>query len=179
MAWYERTQNAVYDSLCAVFGLDPDSSAAEKRFIPAYTEGMTVPQADSNMNVCYYAVAEDDTTRNLDYVMVGHARKQITIRKSVPVRVILTFYGPNADDDAELFWSNLLIDTGKLSPQAILSQNSIALNGQPARPHSLPELEGAIWRRRCDVILSLAVYDEQTQASSYVDTPPDVTIEAE
>lgn len=178
MAWYQRTQESVYEMLCAVFSLDPDSDAAEARFIPAYTPGMTIPQADSNLNVCYYSVAEG-TENNFDYVMVRRGTKQVTIRKTIPVNVILTFYGPDADDDAEFFWSNLLVDTGKLSPQAILRQNSIALNGRPPRPNSVPELEGAIWRRRCDVRLSLAVYDEQTQASSYVETPPDVTIEAE
>lgn len=177
MGWFENTSNAIYDALCATFGLDPSTQVALKRFVPAYVGGVTTPQAKSDADVCYFSVSERQGT-NSDYISVKRKSNQLEITKTIPATVLLTFYGPNSDDDAEYFWSNFMIDTGASGPRAILRNANIVPDGKPERPLSVPELEGTLWRRRCDVRVNLSYLDVQTKNVSTVSEAPEVTISA-
>lgn len=178
MGWYSTVKSAFYEALCATFGYDPDSAEGMNKFIPAYLEETIKPQAPRNLDVCYYAINNFQGDSGFDYIMLRQADKngktKTEIRKTVPCSVLTTFYGPNADDEAEEFWSKFQWDSGVNSPRAILRNYSIVPIGKPARPISLYEVEGTYQRRRSDVRVDLAYYDVSTYDSSEVDTPPEI-----
>ena len=177
MAWFEKTSVAVAKALCACFNLDPESQEAITRFVPAYLENDTTPQAPRNKNVVYYALSEMQGT-GYDYIQ--HNTKLVdgqvitTITKTIPISCLLTFYGNNADDDAELFWSMFQWDSGADSPRAVLRSEKIVPIGLPERPVSLFEVEGTFHRRRCDVRLNLAYLDVSVHQVSAVTEPPEI-----
>ena len=180
MGWYSTVREGIYLALCAAFGLDPDSSAALAKFVPAYVEDTITPQAPRNLDVCYFAVDRYTGESGLDYIMLAqetniYGQVLTRIKKSVPATVLLTFYGPNADDEAESFWSRFQWDSGVNSPRAILRDKRIVPIGTPARPVSLFEVEGTYQRRRCDVRVNLAYLDIEEFESSHVDTVPEIT----
>lgn len=183
MGWYETVGNGIYDALCAAFGLDPDSSDALARFVPAYVEDTETPEAPRNVNLCYYNIESYQGDSTLDYIMhkqvLVNGQTKTQIKKTVPCSVLITFYGPSADDDAESFWSMFQWDNGANSPRAVLRKNSIVPIGTPARPISLFEVEGTYQRRRSDVRVNLAYLDISEHASSEVQTPPEIVLHSQ
>lgn len=181
MRWRDYVGKAIYLACCAVFGYDPESQSALSHFIPAYTDDVNTPQAPRNVDVCYFDVQTFQGQSNFDYIM----ERQVTrnsiaktgIVKTIPCSVLLTFYGPNADEDAEDFWSLFQWDNGGNSPRAILRQMKIAPIGKPDRPISTIEVEGTYQRRRSDVRVNLAYLVEKEYDSSHVDTVPDIGIQ--
>lgn len=167
MAWLDTANAAVFRALCAVFALDPDGSEAASRFRCAYTgTAVTHPQADRERDVCYYTVTETSDpalahTRR-DYALDEQGRMTVRIHKVLPLSCLLTFYGPNADEDAEACWSGLFADYGHGSPPDVLRQSGLSLVSWPDRPLSLPELQGSLWRRRCDLRVGLRMRTVQT-----------------
>lgn len=181
MGWFESVREGIYEALCASFGCDPDADGL-KRFIPAYDENVNVPEAPRNVDVAYYNVetyqGNDD---NLDYVenmqILVEGQTKTQIKKSVPASVLVTFYGPNADDDAEKFWSAFQFDFGKGSPRSILRGKNIVPIGKPLRPVSVFEVEGTYKRRRSDVRVNLAYLDVEAVSSSEVHSAPDIQVQ--
>lgn len=177
MAWFQTVSDAVAKMLCACFGIDPDSEEAAYRFIPAYTESSTTPQAPRNKNVVYYALS---LIQNSNYDYIQHSMEtsglstKTVLKKTIPVNVLLTFYGSNADDDAELFWSMFQWDSGAKSPRAILRGERIVPIGLPERPVSTFEVEGTFHRRRCDVRLYLAYLDIAEYETPAIEEPPEI-----
>ena len=183
MGWYQKVKDGIYEALCASFGYDPDSADALKRFVPAYDKNTITPQAPRNVDVCYFAIGNYQGDSGFDYIMLKQSSRdgQVTtkISKTVPSSVMVTFYGPNADDDAEKFWSLFQWDNGVNSPRAILRKSNIVPIGKPARPVSLYEVEGTYQRRRSDVRVNLAYYDVMERESSHVDTVPEIGIQSQ
>lgn len=181
MGWYEDVRDGIFEALCASFELDPESQDALRKFVPAYVPDTETPQAPRNVDVCYYDVQTSTGNDDLDYIMLkqkltnGQAKTEI--KKTVPASVLCTFYGPNADDEAERFWSMFQWDNGVNSPRAILRKKRIVPIGKPARPVSLFEVEGTYQRRRCDVRVNLAYLDIAEHNSSEVDSVPAVSIQ--
>jgi len=179
MAWFQTVSNAIALALCACFNVDPSSQEAASRFIPAYLEASTTPQAPRNKNVVYYALSEMQAS-GFDYIQQRHisdkGQSKTVISKTIPVSVLLTFYGSNADDDAELFWSMFQWDSGAESPRAILRSKKIVPIGLPERPLSIFEVEGTFHRRRCDVRVNLAYLEETAFASPAITAPPEIGI---
>jgi len=180
MGWYESVRDGIYEALCAAFGLDPDSQDALARFVPAYVEDTETPQAPRNVNLCYFNIESYSGEHGLNYIMqkqvAANGQTKTRIAKSVPCSVLVTFYGPTADDDAENFWSLFQWDNGATSPRGVLRKKGIVPIGTPERPVSLYEVEGTYQRRRSDVRVNLAYLDISEHTSSEVDTPPEVTV---
>lgn len=183
MGWYDEVRDGTYEALCASFGLDPDSQTTMARFVPAYVENTMTPQAPRNVDVTYFAIEGYQGESGFDYIMLSqknaNGQAKTSIKKTVPSSVLITFYGPNADNDAETFWSMFQWDNGVNSPRAILRKRNIVPIGKPARPISLYEVEGTYQRRRCDVRLGLAYYDVSDHDSSHVDTVPEIGIRSQ
>ena len=177
MSWEYIAKNGVYYALCAVFGMDPESEEALARFVPAYEYTVTTPQADRNANVCYYALRERQST-NLDYTEVTYARKKdeganARVGKNIPFTAELTFYGPQAYQDAELFWSVFQIDLDNTSARSKLRRLKIVPDGRPSRPLNNREVEGTFIRLRSDVELDLVLFDVSEIGYGTVDYPPE------
>ena len=81
------------------------------------------------------------------------------ITRNIPVTVLCTFYGPNADDDSEHFWALCQTDVDNTSPRTVLRRKKIVLDGKPEFPVGVDQVEGTFIRRRCDVRLNLVLYD--------------------
>ena len=182
MAWFDAVSDAVFDMLCACFGMDPESPVAAARFVPAYTEDTTTPQAPRNKNVVYYALSELQAS-GFDYIFTEtktvKGLPKTAITKTIPVSCLLTFYGSKADDDSELFWSMFQWDSGADSPRAILRKNRIVPIGKPERPQAVFEVEGTLHRRRCDVRLNLAYLDIAEYSSAVIEEPPEISVVTE
>lgn len=182
MDWISEVRNGIYLALCAAFNLDPDG-AGLKRFVPAYVKNTMTPQAPRNVDVAYYNVETYPGDSTLNYQMESQVLKngltKTQIKKSVPASVLITFYGPNADADAETFWSMFRWDRGKGSPRSVLRQMGIVPIGYPDRPTSVSEIEGTYQRRRSDVRVNLAYLDTSEHNSSQVDTVPEIIIQTQ
>ena len=169
-------QDGVYLALCAAFQIDPGSEEGAARFAPAYLPNATTPQAPRNKNVCYYALSVEQGT-TFDYTMLETGPSGTVVKKTIPVSALLTFYGPDADNDAEAFWSAIQVDTGYGSPRSVLRSMRIVPDGRPGRPVSLFETEGTYHRRRCAVRLDLLYLDYQDMGSpGTVEEVPDITL---
>ena len=181
MGWRNYVSDAVYLALCAVFKMDPSAPESLKRFVPAYISNATNAQAPRDMRICYYAISEVQDS-GFNYIMLENVvvkgSPKVRLKKTIPVSVLLTFYGDNADDDAEDFWSEFQWDSGSESARAILRKMNIAPIGIPDRPILLFETEGTFQRRRCDVRLNLAYLSIKEADGEYVDEMPDFTLDA-
>ena len=162
--WKDHVISSVYLALCAAFNLSPASEESLARFVRAYTDNSTNPQADRNRNICYiYASLIQGT--GFDYVMSRlNENGSLVIEKTIPVEVTLYFYGPNAYSDAEYFWSIFNVDYGRMSPRAILRRKQIVPlvdhpGATPDRPVTLTEDEGTYKRDRADLRLQLEYYE--------------------
>ena len=157
--WFRHVSDAVYDALSAAMGLDPEVQSTLDRIVPAYVPGVTTPQYNSDDNVLFFALSEENPA-NSSYVTVRNDASSLHVTEVIPVSLLLTFYGPNADNDAAMVRRRLLIDTGAGSPRSLLRAQKIVFNyglgRMPPVPSSVPELEGTLWRRRCDLRLSLS-----------------------
>lgn len=178
MDWREEVSKGIYLALCAALGYNPNGNGL-KKFVPAYTNNTITPQAPRDVDVCYYDVrAFEGQDSGFDYIMLEKSLQngipKTKIVKTVPVTVLLTFYGPKADSESEEFWSMFQWDNGKESPRAILRRKRIVPIGKPDRPVSLYEVEGTYQRRRCDVRVNLAFLDVGEKQSSHIDTVPDI-----
>lgn len=182
MGWRDDVSDAVYLALCAVFKMNPQAKESMKKFVPAYMENTTNAQAPRNMNICYYAINEMQDS-GFDYIQVENVTVQnvpkVRIKKTIPVDVLITFYGNSADDEAEKFWSGFQWDSGAESARAILRKRNIAPIGLPgvSRPLTIFEVEGTYHRRRCDVHVYLAYLYITDESGDYVDNPPEIVID--
>lgn len=170
MTWLKKADKAVFEALCACFGLDPASSAAGKRFRAAYLEEATSPQSGRKDNLCYYALSESPNS-SLDALFSRYEDNAVTVRKVVPIQCLFTFYGPDADEDAEKVWSRLFIDLGQGCPRSILRQAGMVPLPRPSHPNAAPELEGSLWRRRTDLTVYFSMLEEETIAVPQVEQP--------
>jgi len=176
MGWYETVCDAVFDALCAAFGMNPETNAALERFIQAYLPNSARPQAARTTDLCYYSVSEDNTDTAYGYQMIQYEDSKATIKETIPFSVQLVFYGPNADNDAHKFWRLFQFDSGYDSPRSVLRRARIVPNGAVPRPTSLFETEGAYQRRRCDIRLSLAYLDIETRTIATISKAPDLNV---
>ena len=174
MAWMDHMRDAVYQALCAAFGKDPEAEESLARFVPAYYEKATNPQAMRDTDICYYALSEEQTP-GTDFIQIRYRSDGAKIVKTIPVSALLTFYGPNADNDSEAFWSMIQFDSGAISPRAILRGKNVVLDGEPGRPVAVFESEGTYNRRRCDVRLRLAYLEITDKPVGLVEKPPEIT----
>lgn len=179
MGWFQHVSDAVYEAVCAALRLVPEAQESLDRVVPAYVPGITIPQYNSNDNVVFYALSEDQNSSD-NYLTIRGESGKLVATKVIPVQLLLSFYGPNADDDSELCWSRLFVDDGYGSPRAILRKNKIVFNyglgKMPPRPISAPELEGTVWRRRCDLRLSMSYLCDDAIGMNPVEHVPEIGI---
>ena len=182
MGWFSHVSDSIFYALCAVFKTNPASNDSLKRFVPAYIQDATNAQAPRNVDICYYAVTEAQDS-GFDYIQMKNVLvsgvPKVRIKKTVPVSVLFTFYGDNADDDAELFWEQIQWDSGYESARSVLRRKNIVPIGKPDRPVSLYETEGTFQRRRCDVRMNFAYLMITDNSAGYVNESPEIGYNAQ
>lgn len=184
MGWMETVRDGIYRALCAAFRLEPESQEGLTKFVPAYVENTITPQAPRDIDVCYFNVESYPGDNSLDYVMlnvtgINDGAAKMEIKKTIPCSVLITFYGPNADDEAEFFWSIFQWDNGVGSPRSVLRDKRIVPIGTPNRPVSLYEVEGTYQRRRCDVRVNLAYLEVSEFDVSEVEVAPEIGVQSQ
>ena len=162
MAAFDSYYPILYEVLTAC-----DSSAT---FIRAFQPVGTVPQPPRDKDVCYFDLAPvrapDHRYTTVDR---SHSANDLYTR-TVPVALKLYFYGPNAEDHAYRVRTVLFTDAVK----SRLRQNGIVPIPSPEEPVSLPEIEGTMWRKRCDLTISLRVLQTFTVEGTAVTVPPEL-----
>ena len=180
MAWFKHVSDAVYDAVASAMGLDPQAQSTLDRILPAYVPGATTPQHNSNDDVIFFAISEDETAQSGRYMTITGEPNVLKAREVIPVHLLLIFYGPNADDDANRCRLRLMVDYGEGSPRAILRAARIVFNYGPGimlpRPVSVPEVEGTLWRRRCDLRLALSYLNTEVVDMTPLEEAPDVLL---
>jgi len=181
MGWKSNVQDIMYSALCAAFDMDPDAQASMDKFMPYYIDGMTIPQNDSDADVCFYDVS---IAPGEEFVLVNGSVNARTIRERIPVSVLFSFYGPSAEEEAEAFYRRVIVDTGHGCPRYVMRAGdcypAFGPGLMPARPVLLWEPEGTFWRRRCDLRLNFVyLYEDKRNVNTVTEAPEIVTKVAE
>ena len=170
MPVFESLFPVIYEVLCMCFGYSPSSAQASKTFIRAYQPSDTVPRPPRTANVCYFDLVPEKAP-DPKYTSVSRkstARDEYT--RTVPLSLKLLFYGPDAEDYAWTVRTVLFTDAVK----SRLRQNGIVPIPSPEEPVSLPEIEGTMWRKRCDLTISLRVLQTFTVEGTAITVPPEL-----
>ncbi len=133
-------------SLLRPFPNNPESPPAPPRSVNVIYFDI---RPESAPDALYQTYTSEDTT-------VYAARSAVS--SFLPYRLILVCYGPDCEQFAHRIRSFLFLD-GSGYPRAILRQAGIYPVPRPAMPILLDEEEGALFRKRADLTISLRVKD--------------------
>lgn len=167
---FDNLYPIIYEVLCACFGYQPSSARAQKTFFRAFQPDGTVPQPSRTQDVCYFDLipekAPDPKYTEIDRKNAAND----TYARTVPVALKLYFYGPNAEDNAYRVRTMLFTD----SVRSRFRQSGIIPIPEPEEPVSLPEIEGTMWRKRCDLTVSLRILQSFTVEGTGITVPPEI-----
>ncbi len=180
----ETLYEALFDALCACFGLSPASDEASALIRRQYPEPEPPPRPPRIEDVIYYSLAPDPSAREAPPAFHGEnpAAASHTPAVSVFSAWLLTVvcYGPSARENARKIRVFLFLD-GAGFPLSILRKAGIyPVPGAP-EPALLHEPEGSLWRRRADLAVHLRVNETDLHPSrrNAVRFPPAVTVHTE
>lgn len=156
---------AVYQALCACFGLSPSSSDASVLIREAYQEPENAPRPPRSTDVIYYSIAPDTNTQETPQV---YAAENPASASHLPVvlsfaayRLQIVCYGPHALDNARKIRAFLYLD-GSGYPRSILRKAGLYPVPDPSEPMLLHEPEGSLWRERADLTIQLRAEEKET-----------------
>ena len=177
--WKEKAFEGIAKALCMVFDLEWDSDEALKFIRKAYQQNITPPKASRRENVVYIhmSLVQDAPT---DWAATSYgADGQAVLTKTLPLSILLTFYGDDCEEMSEYARTRLLADTGYPCPRAILRDYNMV----PVLPFSSPipvhEPDEGEWRLRSDLRIRLNLLHQDTYQYQAVESIPDLTIEPE
>ena len=156
---------AVYNALCACFGLSPSSADASVLIREAYQEPENAPRPPRNTDVIYYSVAPDSSAAEAP---PAYSAENPASFSHVPAvfsfsayRLQVVCYGPHALENARKIRTFLYLD-GSDYPLSILRKAGLYPVPDPPEPMVLHEPEGSLWRLRADLTISLRAEEKQT-----------------
>ena len=172
---------AIYNALCACFGLSPTSSDASTLIREAYQEPENAPQPPRSADVIYYSVAPDSyaavvpPSYSADNPALSAHTPAVSSFSAYTLQVIC--YGPHAEQNARKIRALLYLD-GSGYPRSILRKAGIRPVPNPPEPLVLHEPEGSLWRLRADLTISLRAEEKETHPNrrGAVTVPPAVRI---
>ena len=172
---------AIFNALCACLELSPSSPEASALIRRAYQEPESVPKPGRNQNVIYCDLAEDDSPDASYQVFSGEnptsAGAYPTVSSFLPYRLIVVCYGPACVRNANCIRDFIFLD-GTGYPRSILRKAGIWPVPRPPVPVLLHEEDGALWRRRADLVIQLRVTDTCTRENRRpgISEPPAVIL---
>lgn len=169
--------SAVFDALCACFGLDRDSAEAIALIHEAYAEPENVPRPPRSRNVIYWTVLQDLSSDPVSTEYNVEAGSHVpVVNTTLKYQLVVVCYGPDCEAYASRIRSMLFLD-GAGFPRQILRAAGIYPVPDPPQPSLLYEEEGSLWRKRADLTVRLRVLDEQrAQVRSTISSAPAVII---
>lgn len=154
---------AIFDALCACLNLNPDSREAIALIHEAYAEPENALRPTRNRNVIYWTLvqdyASDPVSTSCDREGSGRSHTPV-VYTTLKYQLIIVCYGPACEEYAQRIRSLLYLD-GSGFPRRILREAGIYPVPDPPQPALLREEEGALWRKRADLVISLRVRHEQ------------------
>ena len=172
---------AIFNALCSCLELSPSSFEASALIRRAYQEPENAPKPGRNQNVIYYDIAEDDSPDAGYQVFSGENPTSAGVFPSVasflPYRLIVVCYGPACVWNANRIRDFLFLD-GAGYPRSILRKAGIYPVPRQPVPVLLHEEDGALWRRRADLVIQLRISDTITRENRRpgIAEPPAVVI---
>lgn len=155
---------AIFDTFCACLGLEKDSREAAALIHEAYAEPENAPGPPRRRNIIYWTLTQDPAPDPVSTVYsaapAGSGRNSVTVYTTLKYQLIVVCYGPAAEEYALRIRSMLYLD-GAGFPRRILREAGIYPVPDPPQPSILYEEEGALWRKRADLVISLRVREEQ------------------
>jgi hypothetical protein len=157
----------IYKALCACLGLAPSSEQALGMIRQAYTEPENSPQAARNADVVYWAISPEQDTNPASYneTAAGSGSHKPTVHRFLAYQLLVVCYGPGCEANARKIRSFLYIDGANL-PRGILRKAGIYPVPEPQAVQVMYEPEGALWRRRADVVISLRIRETMVYSAS-------------
>ncbi len=152
----------IYQSLCACLELSSSSTEASALIRPFPNDPESPPPPPRSTNVIYYDVRQEEApdagyqTFTSEDPTASSAKP--TVSSFLPFRLTLICYGPDCERYAHRIRSFLYLD-GSGYPRAILRQAGIYPVPRPSMAILLNEEEGALLRRRADLMIALRVKD--------------------
>jgi len=172
---------AIYQALCACFGLSPSSTDASILIREAYQDPENAPRPPRNTDVIYFTVEPDTAAEEPPPEYHADNPQQSSYVPSVATyaawRLQVICYGPHALTNARKIRAFLYVD-GTNMPRCILRKASIRPIPEPPEPLLLHEPEGSLWRLRCDLMIQLRKEEKLTYTSrrNAIVIPPSVVI---
>ena len=175
---------AIYQALCACFGLAPSSQEASILIRPAYQEPENAPRPPRSADVIYYSVSPDVSAQeappaySADNPAAASHMPAVSSYSAWTLQVVA--YGPHALLNARKIRAFLFVD-GPGFPRSILRKAGIRPVPDPPEPLLLHEPEGALWRERADLTVRLRLEEKETHPMrrGAVTVPPAVLLRRE
>ena len=156
---------AIYQALCACFGLQPSSSDASILIREAYQEPENAPRPPRNIDVIYFSVEPDSAASEAPPEYSAEIATDASFKPAVASfaawKLQIICYGPHALANARQIRAFLYVD-GTSMPRCILRKAGIRPIPDPPEPLLLHEPEGSLWRLRCDLTIQLRREEKQT-----------------
>lgn len=174
--WKDVAAEGIAKALCAVFEVEWESDEALSLIRYAYKTDRAAPMPGRAENVIYIQLGliQDAPT---DWAATSYGTDgKAVLTKTLPLSVLLTFYGNDSEEMSEYARTRLLADTGYNSPRAILRGYKMV----PVLPFSSPlpvrEPDGGEWRLRSDLRIRLNLLHQDTYDYNQVFEAPELTI---
>ena len=156
---------AIYQALCACFGLQPSSSDASILIREAYQDPENAPRPPRNTDVIYFSVEPDSAASEAPPEYSAETAADASFAPVVASfaawKLQIICYGPHALINARQIRAFLYVD-GTNMPRCILRKAGIRPIPDPPEPLLLHEPEGSLWRLRCDLTIQLRSEEKQT-----------------
>ncbi len=175
---------AVFQALCACFGLMPSSRQASILIREAYQEPENAPRPPRNTDVIYYSVAPDTAAQEAPPVYgvetAGQELQILVVSAFSAWTLQVICYGPHALSNTQKIRAFLFVD-GPGFPRNILRKAGLYPVPDPPEPMLLHEPEGSLWRQRADLTVSLRMEEKETHPvqRGAITVPPAVSIQSE
>ncbi len=175
---HSAVTQAIFRAIAVSLGLSPSSAEASARILRAYATPPP-PESSLNDNLCFFDLMPEQNGQMLieQSVILGVN----AIYRFIPYTLNIVFYGPSAETDAIRVRDNLFVD-GAAHPLSILRKAGIYPIPPTGPPTVVYEEEGAMYRKRADLILSVRILDNSDNKESgnleadLINSPPNVDL---
>ena len=169
-------KRAIYEAICACFGMEPGSEEASVLIREAYQEPENTPRPPRNADVIYYTVQTDGMKEEAP-AAYERVHQTWTVHRFCPWTLLIVCYGPQAVSNAGKIRSFLFLD-GYSLPRSILRKAGIYPVPEPKAPMEIYEPEGSLWRKRADLTVALRVEEEMVHPTSIdrVNSTPEIIV---
>lgn len=176
MSWLTEAEYAIATAVCWCAGLDPSTRKAADFVRYTYRDDGTSPQPPRTKNVCYITTSITGSPGLADPIKKTDTTTWYS--KTIPLEVLLTYYGPDAVENAEAARTGMVVQLGYDSPLSIFKRANLALVFPIQPTVYAPEIEDGNWRKRCDLRLNMVLTQIVEYRRPDIELPLDILLAA-